>query len=144
MTNDDISPLDAPSARFGSPFSRWVTLVLGVLVAMCFVILLAPQAPEDRIRALERPVDSVTRYFERNLELGDAIATLPSWMRSSVEVVFDSSDDLREAIRAYRDVLAVGTRASASSASGSHDERASPIDGPDRDADSTDEAKLAE
>jgi membrane protease YdiL (CAAX protease family) len=144
MTNDDLSPLDAPSARFGSPFSRWVTLVLGVLIAMFFAVLLAPQPPEDRVRALERPVDSVTRYFERNLEVADAIATLPSWLGRGVEVVFDSSDDLREAIRAYREVLSVGTRASASSVSSSHDEHSTPIDGSDRDAESRDEAKLAE
>jgi membrane protease YdiL (CAAX protease family) len=108
MTNDDFPPRETPRSRFGSKFSRWVTLVLGVLLAIVFVLVLVPVTPEQRVRGLDQPARTVVRYFERNLELHEALSASPSWMRRAGELFFDGSiAPLSGAIHAYREVLAL-------------------------------------
>jgi membrane protease YdiL (CAAX protease family) len=109
MTTLDPSPPTIPVSRFGSAFSRWVTLVLGILLALMFTFVFVPRTPEQRLRDLEHPVRSAVRLFERDLEVHDALEATPSWMRRMGEIVFEtSSETLSAAIRGYRDVLAVG------------------------------------
>lgn len=109
MTTVDPVPPTAPATYFGSTFSRWVTLVLSVLLALIFTFLFVPRTPEERVRDFERPVRSAVRFFERDLEVHDALDAMPSWMRRLGEIVFEtSSETMSSAILGYREVLTLG------------------------------------
>lgn len=60
-----------------------------------------------RLTAIERPIETVERVFERNLWIEDAIENSPAWSRPLAHVLVGSSVPARaDAIEAFGEVLA--------------------------------------
>lgn len=112
MADDELEngrPRDHAAARPGrSPLgpSQAITLFMSLMLVGLLVCTSMPGAENVRMMALERPIESVERVFERNLWTEDAIESLPSWSRSVARVLAGSSAPAREdAIAAFEEVL---------------------------------------
>lgn len=106
----EIAPPPGPSpfARGPTGLSGGVTLVLGLAV-LAWLFSQSMSAPTvDRAATFERAPESVTRVFERRLELAAALEDLPAWESAAlapfVPVSVHTSD---EAIAAFRSVVEV-------------------------------------
>lgn len=103
------TPGPSPFARGPTGLSGAVTAVLGLaLLALLFAASLALPAL-DRAAAFERAPESVTRVFERRLELAAVMTELPAWESAAlapfVPVGVHTAD---EASLAFRSVIELG------------------------------------
>lgn len=122
MTADDSrgnEPEIAPGPAGARPTPRrYLILLASAVFAALITIYFMPGGELDRIAFLERPVTSVTRVVERQLEIDDALAGAPHALRITARFTYDLTGRERErAIEAMLEVLrSIRRRASAADA----------------------------
>lgn len=98
MSSTDQQPSHESSVP--RPFSKGVTFLCTVLLALLglFVLFLTAEGP--RLDMFEQPMTLAARYFDRELEMSDASPDASAWNRRLQRFVFSSrADVLDEAIR---------------------------------------------
>src|SRR6187549_747671 len=91
--DSDPSPQGA-GAR--TPPRRYLVLLASAVLAALITIYFLPGGELDRIAFLDRPVSSVSRVSERQLELEEALADAPEWLRFAARSTYDLTGHERE------------------------------------------------